>query len=66
LSREDSYAIVQKAAHLAWNKPDGDFRKLIGEDETVRSTLTDEELEACFDPKKHLKNLDQIYQRLGI
>jgi adenylosuccinate lyase len=32
----------------------------------VRSTLSDEELAACFDPNKHLKNLDQIYQRLGI
>ena len=66
LSREDSYAIVQKAAHLAWNQPNGDFRKLISEDETVRSTFSDEELAACFDPNKHLKNLDQIYQRLGI
>jgi adenylosuccinate lyase len=66
LSREDSYAIVQKAAHLAWNKTDGDFRKLISEDETVQKTFSEEELAACFDPNKHLKNLDQIYQRLGI
>ncbi|CAN1213051.1 adenylosuccinate lyase [Tumidithrix helvetica PCC 7403] len=66
LSREDSYAIVQKCAHQAWNKSDGDFRKLISEDEKVKSLLSTEELNACFDPQKHLKNLDQIYQRLGI
>jgi len=66
LSREDSYEIVQQAAHLAWNKSEGDFRKLISENETVREKLTQEELAACFDPNKHLRNLDQIYQRLGI
>jgi len=66
LSREDSYAIVQQAAHQAWNKPEGDFRKLISENEIVQEKLTPEELAACFDPNKHLKNLDQIYQRLGI
>ncbi|MFN5864748.1 MAG: adenylosuccinate lyase, partial [Pseudanabaena sp.] len=29
LTREDRYALGQTAAHRAWNKPDGDFRKLI-------------------------------------
>lgn len=66
LSREDSYAIVQKHSHQAWNKPDGNFRALISADKQVRSLLSDSELDACFDPKKHMQNLDQIYQRLGI
>jgi adenylosuccinate lyase len=66
LSREDSYAIVQKCAHQAWNKPEGNFRDLIGKDEQVNRLLTAEELRSCFDPQKHMKNLDQIYQRLGI
>jgi adenylosuccinate lyase len=66
LSREDSYAIVQKCAHQAWNKSDGDFRKLVSDDEKVKSLLSAEEIGACFDPQKHLKNLDHIYQKLGI
>ncbi|MFO0048602.1 MAG: adenylosuccinate lyase, partial [Pseudanabaena sp.] len=66
LSREDSYAIVQRAAHQAWNKPEGDFRKLIGEDAKVQELLSPEELAGCFDPQKHLRHLDQVYQRLGI
>ncbi|MFN5854717.1 MAG: adenylosuccinate lyase [Pseudanabaenaceae cyanobacterium] len=66
LSREDSYAIVQRAAHQAWNKPEGDFRKLIGEDAKVQELLSPEELASCFDPQKHLRHLDQVYQRLGI
>ena len=66
MKREEAYSVVQKCAHEAWNKIDGDFRKLISEDETVTKTLSNEEIDACFDPNHHLKNLDEVYQRLGI
>jgi adenylosuccinate lyase len=66
MNREDAYRVVQGCAHEAWNKTDGDFRKLVSQDETVSKTLSTEEIDACFDPNHHLKNLDEIYQRLGI
>ena len=66
MNREAAYGVVQGCAHEAWNKIDGDFRKLISQDETVTKTLSTEEIDACFDPNHHLKNLDEIYQRLGI
>ncbi len=66
MNREEAYRVVQGCAHQAWNKIDGDFRKLISEDETVNKTLSEVEIDACFDPNHHLKNLDDIYQRLGI
>ena len=66
MNREEAYRVVQGCAHEAWNKIDGDFRQLISQDETVASTLSSEEIDACFDPNHHLKNLDEIYQRLGI
>ncbi len=66
MNREAAYRLVQGCAHEAWNKIDGDFRKLISQDETVTKTLSNEEIDACFDPNHHLKNLDEIYQRLGI
>ena len=66
MNREDAYRVVQGCAMSAWNKTDGDFRKLISQDETVTKTLSAEEIDACFDPNHHLKNLDEIYQRLGI
>ena len=66
LSREEAYSIVQSNAHAAWNKTDGDFCQLLSQDDRVTQTLSTTELEACFDPAHHLKNLDQIYQRLGI
>jgi adenylosuccinate lyase len=66
VKREDAYAIVQTNAHAAWNKPGGDFQKLISEDPRVAEHLSEAEIAACFDPQHHLKNLDAVYQRLSI
>jgi adenylosuccinate lyase len=66
LSREEAYKIVQSCAHEAWNKPEGNFQALISQDQQVTSTLSSEEIEACFDPKYHLRHLDEVYQRLDI
>ncbi len=66
VSREEAYAIVQSCAHQAWNKPEGDFHALIAADPRVTAQLSGEEIEACFDPQHHLKQLDQVYQRLNI
>ena len=64
LSREEAYRLVQSGAHQAWNIPNGNFHDLISSE--VAQYLSPEELESCFDPHHHLKNLDEIYQRLGI
>ncbi len=66
MSREEAYAIVQKCAHEAWNKPDGDFRALISQEPRVKELLSEAELQRCFDAQQHTKNLELIYQRLGI
>lgn len=66
LNREDAYAIVQSCAHQAWNTTDGDFRHAISTHPQVTAVLSATELDDCFDPQQHLKNLDQVYQRLGI
>lgn len=66
LSREEAYAIVQSLAHTAWNTEGGDFRALVSNDDRVQTHLSSEEIDACFDPNHHLRNLDEVYQRLGI
>jgi len=66
ISREESYAIVQSVAHQAWNKPEGNFRELISSDTRVTERLSKEEIDGCFDPLRHLKHLDEVYQRLNI
>jgi adenylosuccinate lyase len=64
--REEAYKIVQSCAHQAWNTPNGNFHDLISNDPQVIQLLSKEEIDACFDPKHHLKHLDTIYQRLDI
>lgn len=64
LKREDAYNIVQLLAHEAWNKKDGDFKKLLNESKEISEFLTKEEIEDCFDPEYHLKNIDHIYQQI--
>lgn len=66
MSRDDAYRVVQSCAHTAWNKPDGNFRELISNAPTINSYLSPDEIAMCFDPQEHLKNLDHIYQRVGI
>jgi len=66
LTREAAYALVQSNAHAAWNTRDGNFRALIEQDQEVANYLSPAEIADCFDPQHHLKNLDAIYQRLGI
>lgn len=64
LLRDDAYKIVQRNAARAWEG--SDFKTCLREDEDVRSRLTPEELESCFDYREHLKNIELVFERLGI
>ncbi|TVQ20817.1 MAG: adenylosuccinate lyase [Leptolyngbya sp. DLM2.Bin15] len=66
MSREDAYAVVQTCAHAAWNKEGGDFKALISQEPSVTATLTEADIDDCFNPQHHLRNLEHIYQRLSI
>ena len=63
LSREESYAVVQRNAMNVWERG-GDFKTVLSRDETIRRLLSPEELEAAFDPRAPLKQIDVIYQRV--
>jgi len=66
MSREDSYRLVQKNAHSAWNQPDGDFKKNLENDSEVMENLSPEKLSNCFSTELHQSNLNVIWERLGI
>jgi len=66
VSREKAYLLVQKNAHAAWNNDKGDFRKNIEDDDEIMKIINRNELEKCFDPSNHLKNLNVIWDRLSI
>jgi len=65
MARETAYDLVQKYAMEAWEKQKP-FQELLGSDPVISSTLTPEELKACFDPAFHLKYVDEIFARAGI
>lgn len=63
--REDAYNLVQPKAMEAW-KTQTSFKTLIENDEKIIATLTAEDIDDCFDYTYHLKNVDEIFKRLGL
>ncbi len=63
MSREDSYAAVQRNAMESW-KGNGSFMALCRADARIREFLADEELVALFDMGYHLKHVDTIFRRV--
>ncbi|HEY8616788.1 adenylosuccinate lyase [Phenylobacterium sp.] len=61
LSREASYAAVQRNAMRVW-RGEGNFLDFLDADPEV--TLTREELSELFDPGYHFKNVDRIFARV--
>jgi len=65
LSREDSYALVQRNAMKVWES-DGQLSllDLLKADADVSQRLSTEELDALFDLDHHLKHVDTIFSRV--
>lgn len=66
ISREDAYRIVQSNAMKAWNNNGGDFRRNLLADEQVTKLISQKEIEECLSPEHYLRNVDQVFERLGI
>lgn len=66
MSREDAYKIVQGNAMQAWNTKDGSFKDNLMNDKNVTGLLSQKEIEETFDPKHYLRNIEQVFERLGI
>lgn len=65
LSREKAYGIVQPLAMEAW-ETETPFKQLLEQNKIVQEKLSEEEIEDCFDYTYHLKNVDFIFERLGL
>ncbi|MBR6269043.1 MAG: adenylosuccinate lyase, partial [Bacteroidales bacterium] len=65
LSREKAYDTVQPLAMKAWSEGI-DYRKLLKESPEVSALLTVAELEDCFTLDYYFKNVDFIFERVGI
>lgn len=63
MSREESYDLVQPKTARAWDK-DIQFRELLEEDKRIMDILTKEDIDDAFDFNYHLKNVDEIFDRV--
>ncbi|WP_343343022.1 adenylosuccinate lyase [Sphingomicrobium sp. XHP0239] len=65
LTREESYAIVQRNAMKVWDS-DGRLKllDLLKDDDEVSERMDEDELEALFDLDHHLARVDTIFERV--
>lgn len=65
LSREDSYAAVQKSAMQTWETGQP-LIETLSDNPAVAAVISSMELSAIFDSNKMLKNVDTIFGRCGL
>ena len=67
LSREESYAAVQRNAMQVWQvkgNREGKFAELLKADEEVSNALSAEQIDDMFDDGYHLKHVNTIFERV--
>ena len=65
LSREKAYDLVQPCTALSWDEQRS-FREIIENNEEIMSHLTTEELNDAFDYHYHIRQVDEIFHRVGL
>jgi adenylosuccinate lyase len=65
VSRETAYEWVQRNAMRVWDE-DRDFHSLVKADPDITSRLSVAEIDRTFSLDHYLRNVDQIFERLGI
>ncbi|EOH99117.1 adenylosuccinate lyase [Enterococcus moraviensis ATCC BAA-383] len=65
MARETAYDLVQPKTAYAWDNQTA-FRPLLEADDKITSILSKEELDDAFDYNYHLKNVDIIFERVGL
>lgn len=63
--REKAYKIVQQCSMEVW-KTRRPFKELLLQHSEIMKVLSPEEIENCFDLTIHLRNVDKIFERVGI
>ncbi|GEQ36915.1 MAG: adenylosuccinate lyase [Tetragenococcus halophilus] len=65
MTREEAYDLIQPKTAQAWDEQT-DFRSLLEKDADITSVLSKEDLDDAFDYRYHLKNVDEIFKRVGL
>jgi adenylosuccinate lyase len=65
LSREEAYDRVQPLAMQAWEE-ERPFHEIVSGADPIREHLSEDEIDDVFDPDYHIRNVDRIFERLGL
>lgn len=65
MAREKAYDIVQPTAMKAW-ETETQFKQLLEANEEITNLMSQAEIDDCFDTTYHLKNVDFVFDRLGL
>lgn len=65
MTREQAYDLVQPKTAQAWDEQT-DFRLLLEADPAITEVLTKADLDDAFDYNHHLKQVDTIFERVGL
>ena len=65
LTREDVYRLVQDAAMRCWSSNTNFYDSAVS-DTYINEKLGREEIDACFDLQRQLRNVERIFRRVGL
>ena len=65
MSREKAYDTVQPLAMQAWREKTM-FRDLVEANDTIMDTLSDEDIDEAFNLDHHTRNIERIFERVGL
>jgi len=65
LNREVAYDLIQPRAMEAWHE-ERSFHEIVSADREITSHLSQDEIDEAFDAEYHLRNVDFIFERVGL
>lgn len=65
LTREEAYDRVQPLAMQAWEE-ERPFQEIVKASSDINEVLPDEDIDDAFDPSYHIRNVDRIFDRVGL
>ncbi|NLN75237.1 MAG: adenylosuccinate lyase [Armatimonadetes bacterium] len=65
MTREEGYKVCQRNAAKCWDD-NVSFREALEQDGDVKRLLSSQDLDDCFDLHHHLRNVDRVFERLGL
>ena len=65
ITREESYALVQRNAMQVWEHQK-DFKTLLKADSDIMNLMSEDEIDGLFDLQKVMKNINKVFERLNL